>query len=903
MTFGAMTRARAQVLHACGRTLFAITAVCASVPAFADTTSITISDVTGVSSNFVVPLPFPIERDSDLGYDVALSYHTVDGTAQAGIDYVAASGTVLLPAGASTATIPVLLNPNTNSSSDSMFQLVLDSAVGIGPAPGFAAQQTFAVGHGAATASADINGDGRPDVLVASRTDNSISVLLNTTAAGATTSDFADQTVLATESQPFSLAIADINGDGRPDLVTANLSGSVSVLLNTTAPGSDIASFAPQQVFVLGVSERSVTVADINGDGKPDICALNNNGDEISVLLNTTSAGAAAASFAPQEDFSTGKLANFLTSDDIDGDGRPDLMVVGFEVSVLLNTTTSGSFTPAFASPQSFLLPSPFASSVKSSDLNGDGRPDLIVASNDDAAVSVLLNTTTAGWSILAFSVPREFDTIRSPTLCIAADINGDGKPDLLVSHQFDPQISVLLNTTPPGSTVAAFAAEQTFATGMFPSSFATSDLNGDGRQDLIVANETDSTVSILLNNVVASGTPNFPAQQPFAAGSQPVDLAIADINRDGRSDLIVDNYNGNNVSVLLNTTEPGAADPVFTAQQTFATGTSPYSVAAADVNGDHNPDLLVANQLENSISVLLNTTAAGAATPSFAAQQLFPAAGVRMVIAADINLDGRSDIVTANAGVSALSVLRNTTAPGASVASFAPPLNFATGLGPFFVTASDVNGDGRPDLIAANISDATISVLLNTTPPGGSIITFTPQFAFTAGLNPRTVTTADINGDGRMDLIVANNGDSTISVRLNTTPPGAFTASFAAQQTFAAGAHPYSNRVADIDGDGRPDIIVANQSGSTISILFNTTVPGATAASFAAQQMFTTGNLPYSVEVADLNGDGQDDLVTPNMGGDSVSVLLNTRYRVALAGSPATGTIVHDTIFANGFD
>ena len=209
-------------------------------------------------------------------------------------------------------------------------------------------------------------------------------------------------------------------------------------------------------------------------------------------------------------------------------------------------------------------------------------------------------------------------------------------------------------------------------------------------------------------------------------------------------------------------------------------------------------------------------------------------------------------------------------------------------------MTAADVNGDGRPDLIVANDGDTTVSVLLNTTAPGASTPSFTPQQTFTdrhrpvlgdggrpqwrrqarpdrgeqhrhhglgaaqhhhsavatfdshsfasqqsfaTDIGPRSVTTVDLNGDGKPDLIVADNSDNTVSVLLNTTTPGASTPSFATQQAFATGTSPYSVTAADVNGDGKPDLISANFSDDTVSVLLNTTAPGANPPSFASQQ------------------------------------------------------------------
>ena len=126
-----------------------------------------------------------------------------------------------------------------------------------------------------------------------------------------------------------------------------------------------------------------------------------------------------------------------------------------------------------------------------------------------------------------------------------------------------------------------------------------------------------------------------------------------------------------------------------------------------------------------------------------------------------------------------------------AATPSFAPQQTFDTGAQPFAVIGADVNGDGIPDLIVTNFSDSTVSVLLNTTAPGDTNPSFATQQTFATGSHPFSVTAADVNGDGKPDLIVANVSDSTVSVLLNTTAPGATTASFAAQQTFATGANP----------------------------------------------------------------------------------------------------------------
>ena len=227
-----------------------------------------------------------------------------------------------------------------------------------------------------------------------------------------------------------------------------------------------------------------------------------------------------------------------------------------------------------------------------------------------------------------------------------------------------------------------------------------------------------------------------------------------------------------------------------------------------------------------------------------------------------------------ANQNGNTVSVLLNTTAPGAATPSFAAEHTFITGSAPFSVTAADVNGDGKPDLLVTNANDATVSVLLNTTPAPAATFdahSFAAQQTFATGSFPNSVTAADVNGDSKPDLIVANQNDNTVSVLLNTTTGSPPTLSFAAQQTFATGSGPNSVTAADVNGDGKPDLIVANQNDNTVSVLLNTTTGSPPTLSFAAQQTFATGSGPVSVTVADVNGDGKPDLIVANQNDNAV--------------------------------
>ena len=267
--------------------------VAIALSVWGDPTTLTISNasvtMTGTSSS---TLDFPISRSGDTSYDAFLQFETMDGTAIAGTDYTTAMGSIVIPAGTTSATIPVTVAGSSSNHPNKTFQMLLLGGGGAARSftPSFATQQAFGTGtRPISVTAADVNGDGKPDLIVANEAGNTVSVLLNTTAPGAATPSFATQQTFATGGSPTSVTTADVNGDGKPDLIVANSGdNTISVLLNTTAPGAAIPSFASQQTFATGGSPTSVTVADVNGDGKPHLIVANSDSDTVSVLLNTT---------------------------------------------------------------------------------------------------------------------------------------------------------------------------------------------------------------------------------------------------------------------------------------------------------------------------------------------------------------------------------------------------------------------------------------------------------------------------------------------------------------------------------------------------------------------------------------------------------------------------------------
>jgi hypothetical protein len=723
---------------------------------------------------------------------------------------------------------------------------------------------------------------------------------LNTTPTGASILSFA-LTPVATADRGRSLAVGDINGDGKPDLVVPNArisSTLVSVLLNTTPTGASTPSFEAPQIFGTGNYAGSVGLGDFNGDGKPDLAIANSIGGfgRVSVLLNMTTPGASTASFAAQQDFATTRnYPSSLVVADLNGDGQPDLAVTNHDstMSIFLNATAPGAIVPTFSDPQIFAV-GPYPYSLAVADLNGDGRPDLALGYYNTHHVSVLLNKTAPGATTVSIADPQTFSSggvNSSPFSLAVGDFNGDGNPDLAVANCCGPSgsVSVLLNTRVPITIAPSFAAQQTFIAGTGARSVAVGDFNGDGKLDLAVANIGSNDVSVLLNTTApGDSTPSFAGQVSFFSGNEPFSVAVGDFNGDGRLDLVVANFASQTVSVFLNTTAPGASTPTFAPRQTFSTGRGPVSVAAGDLNGDGRSDLVVANSSDVfTVSALLNTTPPGAAICSFAAQQRFDfnLSSPSSVAVGDFNGDGKPDLAITDSGTpTKVSVVLNTTVPGASACTFAPARSFPAadllGNAATSVVVGDFNGDGKPDLAVASWAISgngagTVSVLLNTTSAGASTPSFAPQQSFSAGTQAFSIATGDFDGDGKPDLAVANaylGMQGAVSVLLNTTALGASAPSFAAQQTFGAGPGATSVAVGDFNGDGRPDFVVANdgahEDANTVSALLNTMVPVSLNGS-PATGTIQDNDAPASITIA---------------AGNNQSAVVNTAFATNLA-------------------
>lgn len=354
-----------------------------------------------------------------------------------------------------------------------------------------------------------------------------------------------------------------------------------------------------------GTYPTSVAVADLNGDGKPDLVLPNSNSNNVGVLL-----GNGDGTFQPVVTYASGGQGPFSVAiADVNHDGKLDALVANQcagsncqsgrgSIGVLLGNG-DGTLQPAVTydagSGQSLF--------VAVADVNGDSKLDVAVT-NWGSTAGVLLGRGDG-----TFKPVVTYDTGADSDSVTIADVNGDGKPDLLVGDQ--TTVAVLLGngdgTFQPKVEHAAFppGAPPPYGVG----TVTVADLNGDGNADLVTADEGgmnngDGSLGVLLG--IGSGS--FQPVVPYDSGGKiAFSAAVSDVNGDGKMDLVGTNYNYDNgngsVGVLL-----GNGDGTFRSVVTFDSGgLFAFSVAIADINGDGKPDLLVANQAANSVGVLIN--------------------------------------------------------------------------------------------------------------------------------------------------------------------------------------------------------------------------------------------------------------------------------------------------------
>ncbi|MBO9198650.1 MULTISPECIES: IPT/TIG domain-containing protein [Niastella] len=325
-------------------------------------------------------------------------------------------------------------------------------------------------------------------------------------------------------------------------------------------------------------------------------------------------------------------------------------------------------------------------------DLDDDKKLDVVTIDRLNNTLSVYRNTTAGG--VLSFAPKMDFLTGNNPGHVAVADIDGDGKRDVIVTNQNDNSVSIFKNTSVSG--LISFAPRVDFSTAPYPAGISVADMDNDGRPDLVIHSlSLESTVSVL-RNTTSGGSISFGDKVEFMTLSGNDIVRTADIDGDGKTDILVPDHYNSQVQIYRNTASPGALS--FAAKQGIANGGSLYLLEVGDLNSDGKPDLLVTYPPTNSIYVLTNMSTAGAI--SFGNYVNYPVGNTirRGMVMNDLDGDGKPDIAV---GVSyeSIALFKNMSAGGGAMA-FNSGKKMET---PFtgLLAAADFDNDGKPELAA----------------------------------------------------------------------------------------------------------------------------------------------------------------------------------------------------------
>jgi sugar lactone lactonase YvrE len=696
---------------------------------------------------------------------------------------------------------------------------------------------------------ADFDGDGKADIAALSSAAKIIFILRNISTRG--NMAFAQTTsIIVDQYTPIEkITLGDMDGDGKLDVVAGNFYSTFTIYRNISSTAGIL--FTTSYGSIGSNGGNNAQIGDIDGDGKPDLVYGYYNdgyGSGVYVARNTSIPG--------QISFDRGELAaenyyrNFKLAD-INGDDRLDI-VLGGQI-IFRNTATQGiintsSFAPAVTvgDTQYFNIDGAFAVT----DIDGDGKPDMAVANaynNNHNTLSVFHNKAS-GTDIL-FDLPENIDLPAEPGYLAVADIDGDSYPDILVSTSngiiqpvyYHPRVVITPPVITRVSTLKGAVGSQFTITG---SGFSLSPAGntvvmGNVIATVTAASATSLTVTVPVSSMYETITVTNNENKRVSNAWQPFVTTFSSKNNFSLTDF---------------------SDPVY-----IRTYRSNNGLVLADIDGDGKLDmvnLIDSNYAYRKMTVYRNISVKGTPLSAASFAPKVDIAADNIVAIKDINGDGKPDILSRGGGPfnygGSFSVLANTSTPGNF--SFAPPVYNGTAYSTLAVAAVDIDGDGLMDVVASGGSDAR-SVTVSQNISRDTPFEFGTEKAFALSSFPASVVVNDIDGDGKPDIITSNS-DGGISVLRNTAMPNAINStSFAPEKNFTIGKSlPGVVAIGDIDGDGKPDVIVTNQVDSTFCILRNTSTTGNI--SFAPKVEFSSIQL-YRIMLADIDGDGRLDIIT----------------------------------------
>jgi len=727
----------------------------------------------------------------------------------------------------------------------------------------------------AAIEAADLDGDGDLDVVSANSGADSATIFFQDKSHHFPTAPSVTLVgipLIAKMTQPVSVVAADLDKDGDLDLAVANHGSNNLTIAKQTSPGS----FSVQATSLGSITgPTAVVAADFNGDRRIDLACSNDGSNNVALFFQNV-----LGSFPTSPSLllsSANTLApSGIDAGDLDGDGDVDVVASlrGRNQLAIWLQSGAGGFSAAPTQLIGGVGHTDGPEAVRLFDVDRDGRLDIVSANRTGNCVTVFLQTKGGSFPNLpTFTLASSAGPI-SPAHVALGDVNGDGGIDVVAPSATD-SLALFLRDPAAGT----FNSEPLVVHGaggiVGPVHVLVDDLDGDGQIDLGSANQGGNDLTLFFQ----LGGRSFTGQSPDLVLGSAVDtpdvhgVAVADLDGDGDLDLATANTADGTVSLF-----PQLAPAVFASQagQRLGGGSATTAMggvnalAAADWSGDGRVDLVTANRTGKTIALFAQRSDG---TFPVAADVLLGAGSLSdpfHVACADLDGDGDLDLAVADAAANRLLLFHRAAdgtfpnAPDASLGS-----NTAT-KAPVFVLATDLNGDGAIDLVCANSTGNNLAVFFQQ--PGGTFHALPDATLGATGQTngPVVVAAADVDGDGDVDLACANLSGNSVTL-FAASAPGVFPSAPTLTLTHASLVGPTSLSLEDVDRDGSPDV-VAGGSTSDAFVLFFQSNPGVfTTVEVVGATAFTSS--PLSLSVVDLDGDGDSDLVSAEPDLDNVPI------------------------------
>jgi hypothetical protein len=730
-------------------------------------------------------------------------------------------------------------------------------------AGGFQPARTFDPGPSRTDVSiADFNRDGALDLATVNFVDRSVTIYHQDPLSPGT---FLESESLTLTGSPTAIEAADLNSDGRVDLVVVLRDGDA---LNTFYGQENGFAAEPPVPVRPGTAQNDVAIADLDGDLRPDIATAGSNGPGIYVQRPgdpETYEDSSGSAFNP------GVQLTVVATHDWSSDGVPDVVWASSDAGALYPQQSRPSLCESpIPLPQRTSFNTEGATSLATGFINGDGFADAVVGGGDTVSIF-------AGGGDGRFGIATFFQEGGETTAVLLPDVDNDGDADVVwtttnsvfvsksnsESGSFEPPV-----VSHPGGGVAAAVGQFTAdarvdlvvagatelavlagngAGGFNPvsttpaalTSLATGDLNGNGTVDVVGAVPAAGAFQVFTGDGQGNLTPDI----DLPDGLDPGRVVVFDANGDGQQDVAGASRGGGFVHVYLRGRDGklerqlGVIVGDFLAQE----------ITAGDINGDEIPDLVVADAHTDTVAVFEGR-----------GDGRFRDSGLRLPLGSDVvgvdlaTLDGDLTpdlVVTDRNGI--ITVRSGDVRIFADFYGYNPTPGSDRALG-------DIDGDGQLDDISVSTTSAEATIVL------GLLTAMPERRTIPVGTGVSTGTLGDVNRDGMLDLILTYSTGENGRVLFGDGAGGFTTAG-----EFTQGFNDVADAVlGDLNRDGNQDLALANRSGNQVATLL-----GNGAGAFAFHDATVTGNQPADIEFADVNQDGIQDLFTANTGSDTVTV------------------------------